>query len=244
MVLEICIDSVESALAAQEGGAARVELCADLAHGGITPSEGMIRSVREHVSIQISAMIRPRAGGFWYSDLEFDVMKRDVEKMKQLGVDGVALGLLTADGAVDIHRTRILVQTARPLFVTFHRAFDECKDLVHALDDLKGLGIERVLTSGGKKEISEGMRAVADLGKRARGSIKIMAGGGVTCENVMEVVTKTNVDEIHVLTAVSTDSPQRSGSSILYDAPLKRVDASKVRKLTSLLDELAKRSGA
>jgi copper homeostasis protein len=243
MVLEVCIDSVESALAAQEGGATRVELCGDLAHGGTTPSKEMVTSVREHVAIPISVMVRPRPGGFCYSQIEFDVMRRDVEMMKQLGANGVVLGLLAADGAVDVDRTQILVKTARPMSVTFHRAFDECKDLLQALDILRNLGVERVLTSGGKKEISEGLPEVARLVKKSSGSIKIMAGGGVRFENVLEVVKRTNVDELHVLTEVSNDFPPPLGCSKHNNESTKRVDVSKVRKMVLLLGELAKQSG-
>jgi copper homeostasis protein len=244
MILEVCIDSVESALAAQEGGAARVELCADLTHGGTTPSAEIVRSVREHVSIPISVMVRPRPGGFCYSELEFDEMKRDVEMMKQLGANGVVIGLLTENGAVEVDRTRVLLEIARPMFVTFHRAFDECKNLDEALVQLKKLGVERILTSGGKKEISEGLPEIARLVKSSAGSIKVMAGGGVRFENVKEVVKRTNVDEIHVLTAVSDDLFQPQGSSYRDHISTRRVDSFKVRKMVLLLTEPTENSAA
>jgi copper homeostasis protein len=144
-LLEVCVDSIESAIAAQEGGAARVELCDNLAEGGTTPSAGMIEAARQHLRIGLHVMIRPRGGDFCYSDIEFEVMKKDVLITKQLGADGVVFGLLKPDHTVDLERTRDLVQLARPLRVTFHRAFDLATDSLRALEDNISLVIERIL---------------------------------------------------------------------------------------------------
>jgi copper homeostasis protein len=239
MVLEVAVDSVESAIAAQEGGAARVELCADLGHGGTTPSAGMIKAVREHVSLAIYAMIRPRAGDFCYSDLEFEAMEHDVESAKELGVDGIVTGMLTGSGAVDVERTGTLVELARPLFVTFHRAFDACSDLRGSWEDLKGLGVDRVLTSGGKPDIREGALLIADLVHNSYGSIKIVVGGGITFENVEEVVAKTRVKEVHTWTAVSSDVPGDLLRPKTLDLPRTVVDSAKVRRMVNLLRELS-----
>ena len=239
MILEVCIDSVESALAAQEGGAARVELCADLEHGGTTPSAGMIRSVREHISIALYAMIRPRPGDFCYSEYEFEVMKSDIEKAKGLGVDGFVFGILTSEGEIDIGRTRSLIDLARPLSVTFHRAFDECPNLHRALDDLKGLGVERILTSGGKGDLSENGYLLADLVRRSYGSVRIMVGGGIDFENVSEIATKSKANEFHSLSAVTKDLPANAATSNRFSSPRKVVDASKVRALVQLLRDLS-----
>lgn len=238
MMLEVCIDSVESAIAAQEGGAGRVELCAGLDHGGTTPSAGMIKSVRGWASIAVHVMIRPRSGDFCYSDLEFEVMKHDVLKSKELEADGVVFGILTTQGAVDAARTRVLVKLARPMAVTFHRAFDECSDLPHTLAELVRLGVDRVLTSGGKGSVQDGIESLADLVKRANRSIKVLAGGGVTLENVKEIVARTRVDEVHALSSVSAMQGSLPRAKH-FDAPKRVVDASRVRRMVNLLNELA-----
>lgn len=237
MILEVCIDSVESAIAAQKGGAQRVELCADLAHGGTTPSAGMIQSVRESISITLHTMIRPRPGDFCYSDREFDVMMRDIDTAKKLGADGVVLGVLTTNGSVDAARTKKLLQFARPLSVTFHRAIDDCQNINHAFDEIARLGIDRVLTSGGKIDVLAGADVLRDLVKRSHGSPKVVAGGGVSFENVVEVVTKSGVREVHALSALSSELTAHGHSRSASHA-LRTVDADKVRMMIHLLDQV------
>lgn len=202
MILEVCIDSVESAIAAQKGGAQRVELCADLERGGTTPSAGMIRVVREGISIALHSMIRPRPGDFCYSDYEFDIMVRDVEVAKQLGADGVVFGILTSRGTIDTERARKLVELARPLSVTFHRAIDDCMDLLKAIEDLKEIGVNRVLTSGGKTNVADGIETLKTLVENSGPSLRVMAGGGITFENVRDVVSRSGVREVHALSAL------------------------------------------
>ncbi|MBX3244047.1 MAG: copper homeostasis protein CutC [Acidobacteria bacterium] len=194
---EICVDSVESAIAAQDGGADRVELCDNLFEGGTTPSFGSIAMAREMLSIKLHVIIRPRGGDFLYTDAEFEIMKRDIEATKRLGVDGVVIGLLNADGNIDAERTRELVSLARPMSVTFHRAFDVCLDPFEALETLIDLGIDRVLTSGQKPTATEGAEMIGKLVKQADDRIIIMACGSLDDANIADVISATGVKELH-----------------------------------------------
>ena len=231
MIVEVCIDSVESALAAQEGGASRVELCAELDKGGITPSAGMIEQVCKSVRIGVHVMIRPRPGDFCYSDHEFDVMKKDIQIARQLGAHGVVLGVLTRDRTVDIPRTNALAALARPMAVTFHRAFDESANLDAAMENLIGLGIDRILTSGGKPSALEGAGNITELVQRSNGRIAIVAGAGITLENAKAIIGQTGVDEIHVRTGVTSAARGTLGKGEFFGFPRRVVDALAVRKL-------------
>ncbi len=208
LVLEICIDSVESAIASQKGGADRVELCDNLLEGGTTPSAGTIALARKNIDIDLNVIIRPRGGDFLYSDVEFQVMEYDIEGAKQLGVNGVVFGILNQYGSVDVERTRTLVELARPLSVTFHRAFDVSRDPFEALEALVNLGIDRVLTTGQESSALEGLDLITDLVQTAADRIIIMPGGG-TVRSVQKVVAHSGVKEFHLLGTVSVDSPMR-----------------------------------
>jgi len=198
VLLEICVDSAESARAAERGGAHRVELCSSLLEGGVTPSAGMIEVVRRNISIGLQVMIRPRGGDFCYENEELEVMRRDILLAKSLGADGVVLGILGRKGNVDVPRTRELIELARPLKVTFHRAFDMSSDLLQALEDVRETGADRVLTSGGEQECLQGAAVIAELVKRAGHRMTIMAGGGIGPDDVADIVARTGVGEIHV----------------------------------------------
>ncbi|HZQ97158.1 MAG TPA: copper homeostasis protein CutC [Candidatus Sulfotelmatobacter sp.] len=205
LLIEVCVDSVASALAAQRGGAHRVELCSALLEGGVTPSLGLLEMVRSRISIPLHPIIRPRGGDFCYSEEEFQIMGRDVEIAKHAGADGVALGILDRSGRVDIRRTRELVELAGPLPVTFHRAFDMCADLQASLDEICETGAARILTSGGEPDALRGVEKIAELVKWER--IKIMAGGRITARNVAQILEGTGVSEIHVGLASAVESP-------------------------------------
>lgn len=197
ILFEACVDSVESALSAQEGGADRIELCADILEGGITPSAATIALASKFINIPIMVMIRPRGGDFCYSDLEFEEMKLDIEFAKQFNVAGVVLGILNENGTVDKKRTKILIDLVRPMQVTFHRAFDMARDPFEALDDLIELGIDRVLTSGQELTVVEGMETLKKLIDKAGDKIIILPGGGVNEENAGKIIKLCGVKEIH-----------------------------------------------
>ena len=206
IILEACVDSVEAAVAAQEGGADRVELCANLLEGGTTPSAGTIQLAREKLDIGLNVMIRPRGGDFCYSDAEFEVMKLDVQLAKKLGADGVVFGILKENGAVDTLRTGELLELARPLSVTFHRAFDMARDPYEAIKDLIGLGIDRILTSGQDLSALEGLDLIADLVRKAGDRIIVMPGGGITERNVKKIVVQSVAREVHVYAPMAVES--------------------------------------
>ena len=205
--LEICIDSVESAIASQEGGADRVELCGSLIEGGTTPSAGMIAETRERVTIGLQVMIRPRGGDFYFSPAEHAVMRREVSVAKDLGADGIVIGCLNADGTVDVEHSKALIELARPLNVTFHRAFDMTRDPIEALEALIDLGVERILTSGQEPTVLEGADLIATLREKAGDRVIILPGGGVTQRNLTKCIELTGVSEIHV----GTRQPMESG---------------------------------
>ncbi len=196
-LLEISVDGVEKAVAAERGGADRIELCADLSVGGLTPSRELLRSVREKVHIPIYSMIRPRAGDFVYSDFEFAEMENSIAVATECGMDGVVVGVLQKGFKIDVPRTRKLVDLARPLPVTFHRAFDECADLLKALEDVIQTEAARILTSAGAKTALQGAAKLAELVAAARDRIVILPGAGITHSNVAKVAEKTGAIEFH-----------------------------------------------
>ena len=199
VILEVCANSATSAIAAQQGGAARIELCENLAEGGTTPSYGQMILARKHLHIKLYVLIRPRRGDFLYTDLEFEVMQADIRTCIEAGCDGVVIGMLKADGSVDKERCTELVRLARQwgLGVTFHRAFDMCADQFQALEDIIEMGCERILTSGGKSTAMEGATVIAHLIEKAAGRIAIMPGSGITENNVADLVHFTGATEVH-----------------------------------------------
>lgn len=207
VVVEACVDTLESALAAQAGGADRVELCDDLVEGGTTPSAGTIGLCCERLALPVFVMIRPRAGDFHYSGDELEVMRRDIRVAASLGAAGVVVGALTPDGAVDVRCTRALVEAARPMSVTFHRAFDACRDPEAALEALITLGVDRVLTSGGAATAEQGVERLGALVRQAAGRIAILAGGSVNEANAARIVAASGVREVHVRLTRQDASP-------------------------------------
>jgi len=198
MKLEVCVENLSSALIAQENGATGIEFCDNLLQGGTTPSAGAIKKATELLTIPFHVMIRPRGGDFYYSDVEYQIMKEDIVYVKSLGVYGIVLGFLTKDGHVDVQRTRECIQLARPMNFTFHRAFDVSKDLFKSLETLIDLKVDRILTSGGESSALEGLEVLENLVKQANNRIQILPGGGITRRNLRRIIDKLHVPEIHM----------------------------------------------
>ncbi|MGA9981208.1 MAG: copper homeostasis protein CutC [Candidatus Sulfotelmatobacter sp.] len=209
ILIEVCVDSIASACSAECGGAGRIELCSSLFVGGVTPSTGLIELARKKVEIGLHVMIRPRGGDFCYDDDEFEVMRRDIIGAKQSGADGVVFGILDLDGHVDVERTRQLIELARPLTATFHRAFDMSADLFRALEDVCSAGADRILTSGGQQTSVLGREMITRLVGAANGRVIVMPGGGIHEHNAADLIQKTGAREIHAGLRSSVQSAMR-----------------------------------
>jgi copper homeostasis protein len=196
-LVEAAVETLDSALAAERAGADRIELCDNLSEGGTTPDGGLVAAIVERIQLPVFVLIRPRAGDFVYSASEFDVMVRDIELTRTMGIAGIVTGALDASGRVDVKRTRSLVKAAGGLPVTFHRAIDSAADLPVALDDVIEAGVSRVLTSGGAPTAREGVEAIAAMVLQARERVSIIAGGGIREHNVRDVIARTGVREVH-----------------------------------------------
>jgi copper homeostasis protein len=196
--IEVCAYSVQSAITAQEAGAFRVELCSNYFEGGTTPSAGTIQLAREALKIKLNVIIRPRGGDFLYSDCEYSTMLKDIETAMKLGADGIAAGILTADGRVEKTRMKEIISITGTGSVTFHRAFDTVRDPFRAMDDLIELGVNRILTSGLKHSAAEGKELIAQLNERAGNKIIIMPGSGVNSSNIENLYKSTGAVEFHL----------------------------------------------
>lgn len=196
-IIEIATSDFETTKSAVAGGADRIELCANLAEGGTTPSYGTLIKCREAFTVSLYPIIRPRGGDFLYTNDEFAIMLQDVKLCKELGYDGVVIGLLNKDGSIDMKRTAQLIEVAYPLGVTFHRAFDRCKDPFEAMEQLIDIGSERILTSGQQPSVVDGVELVATLNKAADERIIIMPGSGLRKENIKMLAEKTGCVEFH-----------------------------------------------
>jgi copper homeostasis protein len=234
--LEIIAFNIESCRLAQAAGAHRIELCDNPGDGGTTPSFGFIKQARAVLNIQLYCMIRPRGGDFFYSDEEFEIMKADVLTAKQLGCDGVVIGLLNKDGSVDITRSKKLVELAYPMGVTFQRAFDRVNDPFKALEDVIETGCERILTSGLVPSCHEGSPLIAQLNKEAAGRISIMAGSGLRSTNVLDIAKITGISEFHTSARIFTESVMEFISPKMEeDLSSVMVDAAEVAAISGLL---------
>lgn len=245
-LIEICAGSIASALAAQEGGANRIELCDNLSEGGTTPSIGMITTVKKLLQIPVYVLIRPRAGDFLYTDAELDSMEADIDFCKIAGVDGFVFGVLDADGNVDEERNRRLIETAYPLPCTFHRAFDVCASPFDALEAIIECGFTRLLSSGQQASAPAGAALLGELVKRAGDRLIIMPGGGIREENAAALVKETRAVEYHASMRSATASGMKyrnenvkMGSAAVSEYEWQTVDVNRVKELVRIAREAA-----
>jgi copper homeostasis protein len=242
MKFEVVVYNIESAMKAEEGGADRIELCDNASDGGTTPSLGTVEVVRQNVTLDVYVMLRPRGGDFVYSSYEFHSMKRDLYSFQKLSVDGFVTGILNTDGTIDKKRCKEIVDKAKPLKVTCHRAFDMTRDPFEALEDCIEVGFTRILTSGQFPTAKEGQDLIAQLVQKAGNRIAIMAGSGVNEQTVQEIVSKTKVQEIHFSATGSKPSPMTykneriaaMGEQGSGEFQLRTVDPERVRKIKAL----------
>jgi copper homeostasis protein len=233
--LEICAQSLTSALAAQEGGAHRIELCSALEVGGLTPSYATLIETRKQLNIEICVLIRPRAGDFFYSDLEFDLIKKDILFCKQQGVEGIVVGVLNQNRTLDLKKMEILAQIAYPLDIICHRAFDQTPDPFEALSQLQNLGFQRVLTSGQSQNAMDGKEILRGLVEAANGKIEIMPGAGVNPNNIQELIHYTKATTIHTSAKVKIKSSIQDKPDGWRDNDFWETDVKIVKHLVSLI---------
>jgi len=248
MTVEIVVYNIESAMKAQAGGADRIELCENPGEGGTTPSYGTIEIVRQNVTLDVFVMIRPRGGDFHYSSYEFHAMKRDISMCQKLSVDGIVLGILNPDGTIDKKRCKELIDKARPLKVTCHRAFDMTRDPFEALEDCIEAGFDRILTAGQQAQALKGASLISELIRKANGRIAIMPGSGVNENTVEEIVSTSGAKEIHFSATAFGESAMSfrnqqiagMGSDEGSEFKLRTVDPERVRKIRALAEAVLK----
>lgn len=245
MQLEICVDSVESAIAAQRGGADRLELCGNLIIGGTTPDPALLREIRRQVHIPVRTMIRPRYGDFCYSESEFRIMCEDVRMFRELGADGIVIGMMHPDGTLDVERMGELIRRAKGMGITLHRCFDLCRDPFRALEEAVCLGVDIVLTSGQAQTAAEAPERLRELHGQAAGRILIQAGSGVTAENIGMIYSQTGITAYHMSGKETLESRmeyRREGVSMglpsFSEFEMMHTDERNVRRAREVLDHL------
>ena len=243
-VLEACVDSVESALAAERGGATRLELCANLIIGGTTPSQWLYKEIRKQSDIRIHALIRPRFGDFCYTEYEFQMIREEVRMFRELGAEGVVIGILKTDGTLNLEQMKLLMEDAGDMSVTLHRAFDVCRDPYEAFEEAKDLGIDTILTSGQKNTCLEGRDLLRDLVARENGEITIQVGSGVDAAAIRELLPYTGAHAFHMSGKKVLDSPmvyRKEGVSMgmpsISEFEIFRTDEDKIREAKNVLEE-------
>lgn len=240
ILLEICVFNTATAIAAEKAGADRIELCENYANGGTTPSYGYLKTVREKISIPVFPMIRPRGGDYFHSEDEIAIIEKDILLCKELGFEGVVFGLLNQDGTIHREATARLTELAYPMEVTFHRAFDRCKDPLEALETIIGCGCNRILTSGQEPKVTEGIQLVKQLVEQADGRIIIMPGSGLNSNNVTSIIQTAGVQEVHTSARVLIPSQtQYRNDRMPENFDLDFVNAEEIQKIKSLIADPA-----
>jgi copper homeostasis protein len=236
--IEICAGNIESVLAADLGRADRVELCENLSEGGTTPSYGSIILSKEKCSLDVFVIIRSRGGDFVYSEIEFEVMRKDVQSAVEIGADGIVIGCLKKDGTVDYEMCSRLIEDAKGLPVTFHRAFDITPDPFEALETIKSLGVDRILTSGQKNRAEDGIRLIRELQENAGVNLRIMPGSGINELNIQNIALSTGVKSFHASLREDIESKTNYTRQYVSENKYKATSASRVRKLIKKVEEL------
>ncbi|MDD2279795.1 MAG: copper homeostasis protein CutC [Bacteroidales bacterium] len=243
--LEICCFTAESALRAAQAGAHRIELCDNIAEGGTTPSHATIDWVVKQLQIPVNVIVRPRGGDFLYSDMEYHLIKEDIAHIKRLGANGIVIGFLTPTGEINVQKTAEIIKLAAPMEVTFHRAFDMCNNPFEALEQLKELGVTRILTSGGYANAKKGAHVIAQLVQKANDEIIIMPGSGINHRNLGDLIVSTMANEYHSSAKIFIDGGMQFKNNNVSmsgnDAPDEfrhiSVDSSQIKKMLSILNE-------
>lgn len=244
-ILESCVDSVESALAAEKGGATRLELCSNLVIGGTTPSQWLYEEIRKVSDIRIHALIRPRFGDFCYTDYEFQIIRNEVRMFRKLGAEGVVIGILRPDGTLNLEQMELLMEAAGDMSVTLHRAFDVCVNPYEAFEQAKRLGIHTILTSGQKDNCRAGKELLRELVAMENGEITIQVGSGVDADAIRELQPYTGAHAFHMSGKLVLDSPMiyrkegvNMGLPSLSEFEIFRTDSEKIREARKVLEEL------
>lgn len=239
MTIEICANSYQSAINAQNGGADRIELCSEFAVGGVTPSYGLIKKIKQDIKIPVHILVRPRSGDFTYSNTEFDVMKADIEMCKNLGCDGVVSGVLNIDNTIDTERTKALVELAKPMKFTFHRAFDWVVNPVDGLEQLMKIGVDFILTSGQENKAINGIELLKKLKDEGSNEIEIMPGSGVNIDNILKF-KNAGFNQIHfsatsLLTTQKEVKVAMNSESFFDETVVALSDEQKISKIVHLV---------
>ena len=244
-ILECCVDSVESAIEAEKGGANRIELCSALVIGGLSPSKALFEKVKEQVNIKIHVLLRPRFGDFCYTDFEHEIIKKEIKMFKELGADGVVIGTLKSDGSLNLGQMKELVEEAEGMSITLHRAFDMCADPFRTLEEVKELGIHTILTSGQKNSCIDGKDLLGQLMKKANREVDILIGGGVDVSVIPALYESTGATSYHMSGKVTLDSEMQyrkedvsMGVASMSEYQIWRTSAERVSQVKVVLEEL------
>lgn len=243
-ILEVCVESVESAISAKQGGANRLELCSNLIIGGTTPDINLFNLIKENVDIDINVLIRPRFGDFLYTDYEFEIIKRDIATFKKAGANGVVIGILNSDGSLNLSQMKTLIDIAEGMDVTLHRAFDVCNDPMKALEEAKSLGINTILTSGQQNNCMLGKDLIRDFVKESNNYIDILVGSGVNSNNISELINYTESTSFHLSGKKIIDSKMQyrkkdvsMGLTTISEYDIIRTDSSEIAKVREAIEK-------